>query len=171
MDLKRTFDEPGTEAVPAFPSSAEIDAHLARARQLRAEATAPMLTAAGRGVARSLGSMLAAFARWQERRRTCDALMRCSDRVLADIGIEREHIVLIARGIDPQEHESSIEALRRRWASARARLEVRQAVRRERRRIYRELMAYDDGELDDLGVRRPDIAAIATGGPHLRSAA
>ena len=171
MNPKRTFDNPGTESAPAFPSYAEINAHLAKAQQLRAEATAQMLTRAGRDVARALRPLLARFARWQERRRTSDALMRCSDRVLADIGIEREHISLIAKGIDPRAHESRVDALWRWWASARARLDAAQAAHRERRRIYRELMAYDDGELDDLGVRRTDIAGIARGEPHLGRAA
>jgi uncharacterized protein YjiS (DUF1127 family) len=90
---------------------------------------------------------------------------------LADIGIEREHIPLIARGIDPARHESRTEALWRWWAMARARLDAARAARRERVQVYRELMSYRDHELDDLGVRRPDITRIARGEPLLQPAA
>jgi uncharacterized protein YjiS (DUF1127 family) len=170
MDRKRTFDNPGTEPVPVFPSYAEINRHVARAQALRAEATAQMLIEAGRGVARAMHPVRARLARWQERRRTYDALMHCSDRVLADIGIEREDIPLIAKGLDPRRHESPIEALRRWWATARARLDAARAARHERWRVHSELMSYRDHELDELGVRRPDIARIARGEPVLQAA-
>jgi uncharacterized protein YjiS (DUF1127 family) len=166
MDRMRTLDDPRTEAVPTFPSYAEI-----RTRQLRAEASAQMLSAAARRLSAALRPVLAGLARWRERRRTNDALMRCSDRVLADIGIAREDIPLIARGIDPSRPESGAPAMRSRWAAARARLAAARAARRERRRVYRELMSYRDHELDDLGVRRSDIAGIARGEPVLRRAA
>lgn len=170
MDRKRTFDNLGTDTVSAFPSSAEINRYVEKAQRLRAEATAQMLIEASRGVARVLRPVLAGLARWQERRRTYDALMRCSDRVLADIGIDRDDIPLIARGVDPSRHDSRLEALWRWTTAARARLDAAREVRRERRRIYRELMAYRDRELDDLGVRRSDIAALARGQPTLRAA-
>jgi uncharacterized protein YjiS (DUF1127 family) len=166
MDRMRTLDDPRTEAVPTFPSYAEI-----RTRQLRAETTAQMLIAAGRRLRGALRSLLAGLASWQERRRTYDALMRCSDRVLADIGIAREDIPLVARGIDPSRQESGASAMRRRWAGARACLRAAREARRERRRVYRELMSYRDHELDDLGVRRSDIGGIARKEPVLRRAA
>ena len=163
MDTKRTFDDPGIEPIPAFPTYDEINHHIARARRLRTAATAQMLLEAGRGVAGILHPVRARLTRWQERRRTHDALLHCSDRVLADIGIAREDIPLIARGLDPARHESRSEALWRWWATARARLASAREARRERVRVYRELMAYRDHELDDLGIRRTDIAAIARG--------
>ena len=163
MERKRTLNSLETMTVSAFPSSAEIEHHVATARALRAEATAQMLAKAGGGVASVLRPAWARLVRWQEQRRTADALARRSDRVLADIGIEREHIDLVARGIDPRAHETRLERLGRWWASARVRLEPARAARRERRRIYRELMAYNDRELDDLGVRRLDIPGIARG--------
>jgi uncharacterized protein YjiS (DUF1127 family) len=46
-----------------------------------------------------------------------------------------------------------------------------EAARRERQRIYRELDAYDDGELEEIGIRRADIPAIARGEPAFRRAA
>jgi uncharacterized protein YjiS (DUF1127 family) len=171
MNWKRTFDDPGTEAVPDFSSHAANSTLDARARQLRAEAIAQMLSGVGRGVARALRPLRARLGRWQERRRTSDALMRCSDRALADIGIEREHIPLIAKGIDPSRHEPAVAAKWRWLAAARARLDAAGAARRERRRVYRELMAYQDRELDDLGVRRADIRRIARAAPVLRKAA
>jgi uncharacterized protein YjiS (DUF1127 family) len=33
--------------------------------------------------------------------------------------------------------------------------------RREQRRIYRELTAYSDRDLEEIGIRRSDIAGIA----------
>jgi uncharacterized protein YjiS (DUF1127 family) len=41
----------------------------------------------------------ARLAAWQRQRQTYEALMRCSDHLLADVGIEREHIARIASGI------------------------------------------------------------------------
>jgi uncharacterized protein YjiS (DUF1127 family) len=122
------------------------------------------------GVMRVASSLLAGLARWRERHRTRDALMRCSDRVLADIGIEREHIPLIAKGIDPSRHETAAEVMWRWWSAGGARVQSARAARRERRRVYRELMSYRDHELDDLGVRRSDIAGIARGEAVLRTA-
>jgi uncharacterized protein YjiS (DUF1127 family) len=171
MDRERTLDDPRTQTVLIFPSHEEINRYVARAQQLRAEATAQMLIAAGRRLSGALRPLLAGLARWQERRRTYDALMRCSDRVLADIGIAREDIPLIARGLEPSRHESGAYAMRPWWAAARACLEAAREARRERRRVYRELMTYRDHELDDLGVRRSDIANIARGEPILRRAA
>jgi uncharacterized protein YjiS (DUF1127 family) len=171
MNPERTLDNPGAWRVPTASSYAEINHHAAKARQLRAEATAQMLMTAGRGVTRAARTVLAPLARWQERRQTYDALMRCSDRVLADIGIEREHIPLIARGIDPSQYDPAVDVAWRWWAGVRARLDAAGEARREQRRVYRELMAYQDRELDDLGVRRADIAGIARGAPVLREAA
>ena len=170
MDRKRTFENPNTETAPAFSSHAEIEHHVAQAQKLRAEATARMLSEAGRGVARLLRPSLAALVRWQQRRATRDALMHCSDRVLADIGIEREHIPLIARGIDAAEYQLRDPALRRWWHAARARLDAARQAGRERRRIYRELMAYSDRDLEEIGLRRADIPAIACGHPVLQPA-
>lgn len=171
MDTKRTFDNLNTETVPVFPSNAEIERHVVNAQRLRAQATAQMLVQAGRGVARVVRPALAGLARWQRQRQTREALMRCSDRVLADVGIEREHIPLVAKGIDPAEYQLRGPALRHWWAAARARLEATRATWRERRRLYRELDAYNDRELEEIGLRRADIPVIARGQPVLRRAA
>jgi uncharacterized protein YjiS (DUF1127 family) len=114
---------------------------------------------------------IAGLARWHRQRRTRQALMRCSDRVLADIGIERQHIPLVAKGIDRAEYQQVDLVLRRWWAAARARLVAAWEARREQRRVYRELDAYTDRELDEIGVRRADVPLIARGRPFLRRAA
>ena len=105
MNRERTFEIEATTANPAVASSADLDSHLARARRLRPEATAAALAGALRRIDRSARALVAGLARWHEQRQTRDALMRCSDRVLADIGIEREHIPLIAKGMDPAEYQ------------------------------------------------------------------
>jgi uncharacterized protein YjiS (DUF1127 family) len=96
---------------------------------------------------------------WQTERQ----LMACSDRVLADIGIAREDIPLIARGKDPLRHEAGIG-----WSGwlpgLLAWLEGVREDRRELRRIRRELASYSDRDLDDLGIRRGDIPALAKRG-------
>jgi uncharacterized protein YjiS (DUF1127 family) len=171
MNPERTLDNTGTWMGPTASSHAERNRPIANALQLRAEANAALLTDAGRAAMLALRRLRARLARWQERRQTYDALMRCSDRVLADIGIEREQIPLITKGIDPSRYESAADAAWRRWATVRARLAAAREARREQRRVYRELMAYQDQELDDLGVRRADVAAIARGEPVLRDAA
>ena len=96
---------------------------------------------------------------WQTERE----LTACSDRVLADIGIAREDIPLIARGKDPLRHEAGI-----RWSGwlpgLLAWLEEVREERRELRRIRRELASYNDRDLDDLGIRRGDIPALVKRG-------
>jgi uncharacterized protein YjiS (DUF1127 family) len=144
---------------------------LVNTQRLRAEATAQMLSQAGRRVARLARPALAGLARWHRQRQSRDALMRCSDRVLADIGIEREHIPLIAKGIDPAEYQLRQPALRRWWTAARARVDAARTARRERRQVYRELDAYSDRELEEIGLRRADIPVIARGKPVFRRAA
>ena len=171
MNRERTFEITATTATPAFDSSADLHSHIARAHKLRSEATAALLVSAFRRIDRSVQALLRGLVRWHQRRQTRDALMGCSDRVLADIGIEREYIPLVAKGIDPAEYQLSDPALRRWWSAARARLDAALAARRERRRLYRELDAYNDRELEEIGLRRADIPVIARGQPVFRRAA
>jgi uncharacterized protein YjiS (DUF1127 family) len=100
-----------------------------------------------------------AFGTWLEQRRTERLLTACSDRVLADIGIAREDIPLVARGQDAaQEHPRSG------WlVSLRASLGEALAARRSWRRQQAELMAYSDEELADLGISRRDIRSVVRG--------
>jgi uncharacterized protein YjiS (DUF1127 family) len=170
MNQEHRFHNSST-GLAMFQTPAELQHIVTGARQERAEATAAMLAAGFRGTARGLQLLLAPLVRWQQRRATRDALMRCSDRVLADVGIERAYIPLVARGIDPAEYQLRDPALRRWWAAARARLDAAGTARRQRQRLYRELDAYSDRELDEIGLRRADIPAIARGEPALRRAA
>ena len=159
-------------ALPStFQSASELRPVIARARQQRAEATAARIGSAFRGTVRALRPLLDQVVRWEQQRATRDALMRCSGRVLADIGIERDDIPLVAKGIDPAEYQPRDSALRRWWAAARARFAAAREAHRERRRIYRELDAYNDRELEEIGLRRADIPAITRGQPILRRAA
>jgi uncharacterized protein YjiS (DUF1127 family) len=136
-----------------------------------ADPAAATLALALRSMTGALRSLHTVLGRWQQRRATRDALMRCSDRVLADIGIAREHIPLVVNGIDPAAYERADSALRRWWTAARARLAAALEARRERLQVYRELDAYTDRELDEIGLRRADIPVIAREHPVLRRAA
>jgi uncharacterized protein YjiS (DUF1127 family) len=162
MNRQRTFEVTGTER--SLPSYAELNRHVERARRLQAEATADLLRGAGRGVARGWHALVSTLLRRRQQRQTTDALLRCSDRVLADIGIAREDIPLIREGsirtpTSPRAPGCGAGGTRCACGS------TRRAARRERRRVYRELMAYDDRELEEIGVRRSDVAGIARGHP------
>ena len=109
-------------------------------------------------VADARPSGLGAFGSWLQQRRTEHLLMACSDRVLADIGIAREDIPLVARGQDP---------LQRTSPQAGSPVCARASTRRSRHRLWRrqqaELMAYSDEELADLGIARRDIRSVVRG--------
>ena len=156
---------------PTFQTAAELRHIVTGARQERAAATAAMIGSAFRGTGRALRHLLAQAVRWERRRATRAALMRCSDRVLADIGIAREHIPLVAKGVDPADHQLRAPALRRWWTTAHARLDAAREARRQRRRLHRELDAYNDRELEEIGLRRADIPAIVREEPVYRRAA
>jgi uncharacterized protein YjiS (DUF1127 family) len=104
-----------------------------------------------RGVGRMVSVAAETIARWRRQWATRSALMACSNRVLADIGIEREDIPAIAKASSGRSETFN-------WRDAWTR---RLESGRQRRRIYRELMAYSDSELDELGIGRGDIPAIA----------
>jgi uncharacterized protein YjiS (DUF1127 family) len=120
-------------------------------------ALAPIIVIFRAGV-RKCSARLAA---WQRQRQTYEAVMRCSDHLLTDMGIEREHVALIARGIDPRQHDASKSGWRGWWHGLRQQLDAARATRCERHRISRELMAYNDRNLDELGIRRSEIPALA----------
>ena len=82
MKPKRSLETSGVDLPLTFPSRDEIERHIARSRQLRAEATAAMLRSAGRWLARPLHRLKALTNRWH--RRTTLRLMRYSARLLAD---------------------------------------------------------------------------------------
>jgi uncharacterized protein YjiS (DUF1127 family) len=171
MNQVHGFEQADRGLAPALHSPSESGHFAGRARQQRADAAAAMIVSAFRGMTGALRPVVAHVTRWKQRRATRDALMRCSDRVLADIGIEREHIPLVAKGIDPTERQLRDSTFRRWWTAARARLAASWQERREQRRIYRELDAYTDRELDEIGVRRSDLPVIAREHAALRRAA
>jgi uncharacterized protein YjiS (DUF1127 family) len=170
MNQEHRFDIAAHALSSTFGSASEPERQVTRAQRLRTEATAPIVRSAFRATARLLRPCVAPVIRWRRRRETQHALMRCSDRTLADIGIAREHIRLVARGIDPAEYRLGDRARSRWWHAARARLHAAQLARQERRRIYRELMAYSDRELEEIGLRRADIPGIARQHPVLQAA-
>ena len=168
--MRSTFDVEETGRSPAFESYSDVERHIARANSLRAQLTAQMLAAAFQRTAGALRTVGARMAKWQRQRRTYAVLMRCSERTLADIGIAREDIALVARGIDPGRNQRS-GFVGRKWSAMGAylralpaRLDRARRAQREWRRAYGELMTYTDRELDELGIRRADIAAIVSGG-------
>jgi uncharacterized protein YjiS (DUF1127 family) len=174
MNQEHLFELTGAGSRWTSPSPSESGHFAARAGQQRSDAAAAMFASAFRSTTGALRSLQTRAARWEQRRATRDSLMRCSDRVLADIGIAREHIPLLAKGIDPAQHpagDSWDSTFRRWWAAARARLAAAWEARREQRRVYRELDAYTNRELDEIGVRRADIPLIAREHPGLRRAA
>jgi uncharacterized protein YjiS (DUF1127 family) len=171
MNKEHRFEQADRGLAPTLLSPTELGHFAARARQQRADAAAAMIASVFRGVTGALRPVLAHAARWQRQRATRHALIRCSDRVLADIGIAREQIPLAAKGIDPAADELTNSAFRRWLTAARARLAAAWQARQERRRIYRELDAYTDRELDEIGLRRADIPVIAREQPVLRRAA
>jgi uncharacterized protein YjiS (DUF1127 family) len=171
MNREHHFELTDLSLSPTLQSPSELGPVVARARAQRAEATAAMIGGALRGMAGALRPLLAAVIRWEQRRATREALMRCSDRVLADIGIERTDIPLVAKGIDPAEYQLRGPALPRWWASARARLSGAREARRQRLQVYCELDAYNDRELEEIGLRRADIPVVAREHPVLRRAA
>lgn len=105
------------------------------------------------GIGRLVSAAAGTIARWYRQAATRRALMACSDRVLADIGIERDDIPAMAGS-----SSGSFAAGPVNWRDT---LTQRLETARRRRRIYRELMAYSDRDLDELGIRRRDISGIA----------
>jgi uncharacterized protein YjiS (DUF1127 family) len=106
-------------------TSAELHPQIERARELRAAA----LAGAFHAVARPARAVIGGAARWWQRRATGAALLRCNDRVLADIGIAREEIPMVARGLEPSPEPAPASALGRRWPAMLAHVEVLAMIR------------------------------------------
>ena len=90
-------------------------------------------------------------------------LMRLDDRALADIGTTRDELSRFAKQSDAwrQLPRDAVTVLA--YKTLAERVAAWSSRRRQQARTYRELMAYSDQELTDLGIRRRDIAAIARG--------
>ncbi len=120
---------------------------------------AESIASAWHGLTHALKVSASWLARQRRQSETRLALMACSDRTLADIGIPREHIHLAAKGVDVGDPVAVSQAgWRPRLVAALRRLGVPSA---EQRRVFRELMAYNDRELEEIGVRRSDIPMLA----------
>ena len=73
--------------------------YTARARQLQSEAIGRAFSAAGRVLARNASEAWRRIVDAIRKRRTIAALSRLDDHLLADIGIDREQIPIVARGL------------------------------------------------------------------------
>jgi uncharacterized protein YjiS (DUF1127 family) len=98
---QRPIEARAIRVSPFLASQAEIERHLADARALRARAVADTVIAADPTTDALLHALGTRLAQWGRRQQTRDALMQCSDRVLADIGIRRSDVPATARGRRP----------------------------------------------------------------------
>lgn len=114
--------------------------------------------------------MLKQLNEWLEVQRTCHALNAQSDRMLADIGIKRSDIRAVARGLDPADPDAGRSLIGRlAMAAMRPLHDYVQELARQHR-IRRELSAYRDDELTEIGISRADIPAIARDRGHYSAA-
>jgi uncharacterized protein YjiS (DUF1127 family) len=98
---QRPIEARAIRVSPFLASQAEIERHLADAHALRARAVADTVMAADPTTDALLHALGTRLAQWGRRQQTRDALMQCSDRVLADIGIRRSDVPATARGRRP----------------------------------------------------------------------
>lgn len=142
------------------PLDLRVRRHSAQARKLQAEAMAEGMANSWHALTRALPALWGSLVRWNQRVQTREALEACSERTLADIGIPREHIALVAKGVD---HRDPVALARHGWqprlVQALHDLGVYQPA--EQRRVRRELGGYTDRELNEIGINRGDIPAIA----------
>ncbi len=116
---------------------------------------------AGSSTGRVAARLTGGFVLWLRGLHTRHELTRLNDRALADIGTTRDELSRFARQSDPWRQLPrdgvpvlAFGALAERVGSWRNR-------RRQEAQTYRELMAYSDAELTDLGISRRDIGVIA----------
>ena len=114
--------------------------------------------------------MLTHIKHWLEVQRTCHALNSQSDRQLADIGIKRADILALARGLDPADPDAGRSMFGRLVAGMVRPIGTYLRDLASQRKIRRELSAYRDDELTEIGIRRVDIPAIARGGASIAHA-
>lgn len=154
MHATRSIDRPAASGVGLTD---QIDHHLAHGRRVRAQA----LRHAGSRVGQTLGSLRRAIrARlhlWAAER----SLRLLSDRSLADIGIPRHaiHEAVRAgpghvRAGEPAGHAPVVRPIAQR-------VDLWRERQRRQQRLVRELEAYSDRDLEDLGIFRSDIRRVA----------
>lgn len=155
-----THDNAAT-ARPDYPTADEIRFHMARARTMRSEATSDALRWLGGRLWRGARPAVTAGRRWSDRWATTRGLMALSDRSLDDLGIRREAIPHLARGVDASGVDLERSWWRGRWQALAAGYEGWQERRRRRERLVRELSAYSDNDLAELQIPRVDIPRFA----------
>jgi uncharacterized protein YjiS (DUF1127 family) len=147
------------DALPDAPLDLQVRHHTARGRKLQSRAMAETITTIGHALPRALPAMAGWLVRWNQRVLTREALEACSERTLADIGIPCEHIALVAKGVD---HRDPIAISQYGWRPRLTSvLHALGIARPEQRRVRRELEAYTDRELNEIGINRGDIPQIA----------
>ena len=116
-------------------------------------------TPTGRLTARLAGSVVL----WLRGLHTRQELTRLSDRALADIGTTRHELSAFAKQSDPWRQLPRDAAFVLALGALVERVDGWRERRRRQAQVYRELMAYSDAELLELGIHRRDIGAIARG--------
>jgi uncharacterized protein YjiS (DUF1127 family) len=111
----------------------------------------------GRTGARLAGGLVL----WLRNLNTRHQLLRLSDRALADIGTTRAGIPLFAKQSDPWRRLPAEAAFVLALGDLIERVESWRERRRQKLQVYRELMAYSDRELNELGLSRRDIPEVA----------
>jgi uncharacterized protein YjiS (DUF1127 family) len=114
-------------------------------------------SAFGRTGARLAGGLVL----WLRASNTGHQLRRLSDRALDDIGTTRAGIPLFARHSDPWRRLPSDAVFILALSGLIERVESWRDRRRRQLQVRRELMAYSDRELSELGFSRREIPKIA----------
>ena len=125
-----------------------------------ANSSAVVTNPVGRLAAKLAGGLVL----WARGRHTRHELMRLSDRALADIGTTSGDVAAFARQSDPWRQLSGDAVFVLALGALLERVEGWRSRQRRQTQVYRELMAYSDAELTELGIRRRDIRVIARGG-------
>lgn len=114
-------------------------------------------SAIGRTGARLAGGLVL----WLRSLNTKHQLRRLSERALEDIGTTRADVPLFARQSDPWRRLPGEAAFVLALGALIERVENWRERRRHQLQVYRELMAYSDRELNELGLSRRGIPEIA----------
>lgn len=154
---QRTTAASETEAVTIDT----LERHIRHARQLQAQAMADGLRSVARRVGRTMvpvkQATRARFETWAAEH----SLARLSDRSLADIGLPRHAIAHAVRGQEWHDDPAGA-ATARRAGSLMSRFAAWRERQARRRQALRELMAYSDRDLEELGIFRSDIPRLAS---------
>ena len=146
--------------------------YTARARELQSEAIGNALGTAGRFLAETAAGAYRWIADRTRKRQTIAQLSRLDDHMLADIGIDREQIPMIAQGLiapsgeAPRRTEAIGNALGvagRFLAGTVAGAYRRTTDRIRKRQTIAQLSRLDDRVLADIGIDREQIPMIAQG--------